>query len=222
MKKWCSTYWLYLLYALGVGMAAASVLNWSVWTIPQRCAALNAVILPLHVIEEWRFPAGFHYQYNTLMKSPFPDRYPMNMQTDMITNLAGEILFIAMLFLADRKGVMLALMVFDFMEVLIHTILGVMMYRRFRPKGKRTIYGPGSLTAYLGHGITGLYLLFWAFSAELSGRDFGIMLLTLIAMLAGLILLPENLLKKKENAYAFPSSGYFARFLEDEAGSDGT
>ena len=36
------------------------------------------VMLPLHCLEEWRFPGGFHYNYNMLRRSRKPDRYPMN------------------------------------------------------------------------------------------------------------------------------------------------
>lgn len=214
MKKWCSAYWLYVLYALGFGVAILTICNWANWTIAQRCIAMNGLILPFHVMEEWRIPAGFHYMYNTMMKSELPDRYPMNMQTDMITNLCGEILFVILIFLTDVKGIALAIMVFDFLEVVVHTFGGVFMYRRLKNKGKRTIYAPGTLTAWLGQGTVGLVLLQWTFTTSLEGRDFAIMVFVLVIMLVGLIVIPETLLKRKDTPYIFPTNGYFERFCK--------
>ena len=54
--------------------------------------AAISVLIPLHVIEEWVFPGGFHYHYNTVMKSKQLDRYPMSRLTDMLTNFIATIL----------------------------------------------------------------------------------------------------------------------------------
>lgn len=213
MKNWCSKYWLYAIYTLGVIMAIVSVMHWADWSIPERIAALNSIILPLHVIEEWRKPAGFHYQYNLLMGSDIPDRYPMNMQTDMITNLGGELFFILMLILKMPAPCVLALLVFDLLEAIVHTVCGVMMYSRFKSKGKRTIYGPGSFTAYAGHLPCAVTLLVWCSGVTFRPMDYAGMVIVLAIMLIGLIVIPESLLKKRENPYAFPSAGYFEKFL---------
>ena len=56
------------------------------WSMDLTVTAAISVLIPLHVVEEWVFPGGFHYHYNTVMKSKQLDRYPMSRLTDMLTN----------------------------------------------------------------------------------------------------------------------------------------
>lgn len=45
------------------------LLNWESWSTELKIVASVAALMPVHVIEEWVFPGGFHYQYNSLFRS---------------------------------------------------------------------------------------------------------------------------------------------------------
>jgi hypothetical protein len=213
LKKWCDKIWLYVLYALGITITLTLIFNWSKWQWDQRLLTIAAVILPLHVLEEWQIPAGFHYQYNLVNGSDILDRYPMNRLTDMITNFFGELLFLGLIIYGANTGMIIAITVFCALEAIIHTIFGVKVYKKFKSKGKKTLYGPGSITAYLGFGVLGIMSFYYLTFQKIGSGDFIIGVVMLAVMLIGMILIPENLLKSKDTKFVFPSAGYFKKFL---------
>ncbi len=214
LNTWCKKIWLYVLYFIGLALTILLFKNWTDWIFEMKFVVVNAIILPFHVFEEWQFPAGFHYQYNLIYNnSKYPNRYPMNRLIDMITNFSAELFFLLLLVIGINKGMVLALTIFSFLEVVIHTLFGIKGYYRFKEKGKKTIYGPGSVTAYAGFGISGVIALFWLIKNGVTLGDCGIAAGILFIMLVGMIFIPENLLKKEDNEYAFSSAGYFEKFL---------
>lgn len=215
LLKWCQKPWLYVMYVLGAVLCVVAALNWNHWPFEMKMVAVNAIILPAHVFEEWQFPGGFSYQYNMVMGSDRLDRYPMNRLTDMITNFGGEILFMTMLIPGiANTGTTLALTVFGWLEVIIHTAIGVFMWAKFKARGKRSIYGPGSATSYIGFLPAAIWGTQWLLQQTITGVDIRNAAILLAIMLVGLILVPENLFKRKENPYVFESAGYYERFLK--------
>ncbi|GEM_PF-5381254 len=149
-KMWLSL-WLYamvLVAGILIGLAAA---NWSIWDVQTKLVALSTAMLSIHVLEEWRFPGGFHYMYNEMAGSEMPDRYPMNQLSDMWINTIGTI--VGCLMLAIGVNPMFALMqcLQGAGEIIAHTSAGSWALRRWRPQGKRTIYNPGLATSWLGY-----------------------------------------------------------------------
>lgn len=214
LNKWCSKVWLRVLYVLGVLFLVVSATHWGLWSFGQKLIGAMGVILPLHVLEEWQIPGGFHYQYNLLMKSDTLSCYPMSRLTDMLTNFCGELFFLALLLLRqDGTGTTLALTVFCWLEVVIHTLVGFRMLKQFKSRGKRTFYGPGSLSAYLGFAPAGVAGLLHLLRQPVFASDLLHAVVLLGVMLLGLIVLPENLLKRKDSPYAFSNAGYFEKFL---------
>lgn len=176
---------------------------------------INAIILPLHVLEEWVVPGGFHYAYNLRKKSP-PEllhRYPMSRMTDMWTNLLGEIFFLALIACNAGKALAFSVMMFDYMEAVMHTLIGVQMYGRFKSKGKKAIYGPGSVTANFGHLVVAVIMTVWFFQKGLTWTQAGIGILAMLAGSTIMVNLPEKILAKKDNPYSFSDAGYFEKFL---------
>lgn len=88
IKHWLSC-WLYVITLLSGIIIGYTIFNWSHLTLQTRFVALTVAMLPLHVLEEWLFPGGFHYMYNVFANSDKTDRYPMNQLSDMWTNLFG-------------------------------------------------------------------------------------------------------------------------------------
>ena len=60
----------------------------------------------------------------------------------------AEIFFCTLVFLKVGASVAFGVMAFDIMEAFMHTLIGIRMKKQFKDKGKKTIYGPGSITAY--------------------------------------------------------------------------
>ncbi|MDO4283799.1 MAG: HXXEE domain-containing protein [Eubacteriales bacterium] len=219
MNWWCDRAWIKFGCAITAGVTAAILWNWTVWSAELKIVAAVAALIPMHVVEEWVFPGGFHYQYNSLFHSKRPDRYPMCRLSDMITNLGTTILFLVLALICDRQGyvspgLLLGIMIFSALEVVFHTAIGVSMYLTFRKNGKSTIYGPGSITAYLGFGVLGVLSWHSIRGGILTGADWGIAIALLAVIAVGFILIPENVIKRtKCDRYYFRNAGYFQQFL---------
>lgn len=213
---WCGTPWLITTYVLGFIMLVILVLNWGVWSVPQKIMALLAVFLPLHVFEELTWPDGFYFMMNKIFqKSDNPLAYPENRLTDMITNLGAEILFIALTFLTPylgNKPVVFAIF-FCLGETLVHTIFSVLVYKTYRSKGKRTLYSPGFATAWgllLG---TGLYSIYWLLNSGTFTSDdlWGLAIVAfLIIFLIRLPFIFSN--RFKSTRYSYDDPGYFKKY----------
>ncbi|MGE9835214.1 hypothetical protein [Streptococcus orisratti] len=86
LNWWTDRAWIKFSCAIAVLMTAVILMNWTNWSVELKVTAAIAALIPIHVIEEWVFPGGFHYQYNIFFKSDQPDRFPMSRLTDMLTN----------------------------------------------------------------------------------------------------------------------------------------
>ena len=75
-------------------MTAVILWKWNEWNAELIITAAIAALIPIHVVEEWVFPGGFHYQYNYCMGSDQLDRYPMCRKSDMFTNLIATFMYI--------------------------------------------------------------------------------------------------------------------------------
>ncbi len=53
----------------------------------------------------------------------------------------------------------------------MHTILEVLAYNKYKSQGKNTIYGVGSVTAYLGQGGTAIYAAIWCVKNTFNVND---------------------------------------------------
>ena len=220
MDRWCTRQWIFFGLCITFVMTAVILWKWNEWNAELIITAAIAALIPIHVVEEWVFPGGFHYQYNYCMGSDQLDRYPMCRKSDMFTNLIATFMYIGFTVYAVCNdgivptGIVVGTIGFCALEVIIHTYFGVMMYRKFHSAGKQTIYGPGSLTAYLCFGAWGVILCYGVNWNQLTGGDW---LLAAAVVLIGVgllsVLLPESLIKKRDNDYFFHSAGYFERFI---------
>ena len=219
LSRWCDRQWI-MFGCVVTGIVYLAVLwEWHEWSIAVKLLLATGALIPIHVIEEWVFPGGFHYQYNLMNGSDQLDRYPMCRLSDMITNLYGTFGFIIMGIVCLTAGkiynaCLIAALIVCILECIIHTLLGVKMYLRFKPKGKTTIYGPGSITTYLGFLPLGVLFVYELLNTQVNGMDWAMGVVLAIVMLGGGILLPENLLKKRNNEYGFRTNGYFEQFLK--------
>ncbi len=215
LKKWCNRTWLYAVYFLAVVMAGVLIWNWEDWEQSQKIVCMLAIIVPMHIFEENSFPAGFYYMNNVGFHSKEPMVYPQNECTNMVTNLGAEIVLILVTFSTPRIEVSAVTMAvfFGLGETLNHTRSGILMYRRYRDKGKKTIYGPGTVTSWclmIPLSIAGIkWLSVHSFTAGQIVGGIGIFM----GIAIFLILLPFAIsIRVKSQRFAFDDKGYFSKY----------
>lgn len=202
---------------IGTGIFVYVILNWSVLNAYTKFVAAFYIILPLHVIEEWRIPGGFHYNYNVTMKSKTPDRFPMNQLTDMLTNFLAEMIGIIILFFGVNQLIAIWHIFFCATEMIIHSLFGRMMYHRFKIVGKHTWYNPGYITAIFFF-LTAVCATFFIIPTSFpSALEWFIGLTLFLIEMAIIILIPEQLFKSPDTLYPFSGKykyGYYIKFVE--------
>lgn len=209
--------WLYLMIMVCGIIIGMLVCNWQVWGLQQKLFAAATALLPIHVLEEWHFPGGFHTMYNLMAKSDCPDRYPMNRMSDMWTNLIGVIFGCVVLIIGVNPFFCVMQLFLCCAEVFGHSSGGIFLYRQFRSKGKYTLYSPGMATTILGYLpiAVGIVISFFTQSAP-TVTEF------VLAIACGMVLggislnLPEKLLKNENTPYGYTwGDGYLSKYMED-------
>lgn len=214
-SKWCDQIWLYIVYFLGVVMACMLVWNVDTWEMPRKLVCLLAIVVPMHIFEENSFPAGFYYMNNLGFGSQEPMVYPQNRCTNMVTNLGAEIVLILLTIhvqIVEQSAVTLVLF-FGLGETINHTRSGILMFRRYREQGKKTIYGPGLMTSWCVMIPLSTAALKWLINHPVTVMQVlgGIGIFLGIAIC--LILLPFAVsIKVKSREFAFRDKGYFEKY----------
>lgn len=101
---------------------------------------------------------------------------------------------------------------FCIMEFGLHTFFGTKAYFKYRKQGKQTIYGPGSITCYLGFCVFGAILCWCMQGRTITGQDWLICTLIVLFIAICCVLGPETLMKKRDNKYSFANNGYYDRY----------
>ena len=218
-NEWCKTAWLKCGLLISALMIVLVLVNWNTWSTALKCVAAVAALVPVHATEEWIFPGGFAYQYNLFLnKSDHPNAYPMNRASDMVTVLGTTVMYaLFVLYFAVTgctvpSGVLLGATGFSALEVSVHTYFGIRAYLKFKSKGKTTIYGTGSITAYTGFLVLGCIMIRQIAAQGLSLADIG-WCVAVLGIISVLVFVPEAKFKNTNSPYAYPNSGYYERFL---------
>ncbi len=218
---WCHRAWIKFSLCITGVVSVAILMYWNEWSTPIKVLAAIGALVPIHVVEEWVFPGGFHYQYNVFaFRSDQPDRYPMCRLSDTITNLLATFLYVILALWYVLNGsevpasVILMTIGFCILEVVIHSYFGIAAWLRFCSVGKTTIYGPGSITAYLGFGVFGTILCYSLADYTITSSDWLWAAVELVTMLVCVVVLPEQFVKNRNTRFIFPSAGYYERFIK--------
>ena len=219
-NDWCKTAWLKCSLLISALIIVLILINWNAWSTALKCVAAMAALVPIHATEEWIFPGGFAFQYNLFLnKSDYPNAYPMNRASDMVTVLGTTVMY-ALLVLyftvtgqSVPSGVLLGAVGFSVLEVSAHTYFGIRAYGKFKSKGKTTIYGTGSMSAYVGFLPLGCIMAWQIAVRGLSTADIG-WCVAVLGINSVLAFAPEAKLKDKNSPYAYLNSGYYERFLK--------
>ena len=228
IDNWSDNLWIYFMGVLGIGTTIYLVLNWNVLPVGAKAGAFGAIIMPLHVIEEWKLPGGLHYIYNVIfgskkMGSKHLERYPMSRLTDMITNIGLELFSLAFLVLslvADLSNeIAIWFILFSFMEVVAHTIVGTYSFIRYRKAGKRSIYCPGFGTAYLLFLPAAIYVIYELSQVTVTNWIGGLIALAIMSLFCVPIQeipLKKWVLKQEDDAFAFKNPKYYTKFVNKD------
>ncbi len=215
-KIWLSV-WLYMMITVSGIIIGITICNRQAWELQQKLFAAATALLPFHVLEEWYFPGGFHTMYNLMAKSDCTDRYPMNQMSDMWTNLIGMIFGCVVLLVGVNPFFCVMQLFLCCAEVFGHFSGGIFLYRKFKNKGKRTVYSPGMATTIVGYLpiAAGIVISFFTQSAP-TVTEF-ILAVVCGTVLGGISLnLPEKLLKDKNSPYGYTwGDGYLSKFMEE-------
>lgn len=149
-RGWLSV-WLYVILFVSGIITGSLFSHWEAWDEGTKLFAIAAALLPVHVMEEWHFPGGFHTMYNLMKGSDKTDRYPMNQLSDMWTNFIGVIFSCVVLLIGVNPIFLIMQLFLCCAEIFGHFSGGIFLYRKFRNKGKKTIYNPGLLTTVIGY-----------------------------------------------------------------------
>ncbi len=215
LQKWCDQTWLYAVYLLGVFMGCVLIWNWGTWEMSQKLVCILAIIVPMHIFEENSFPAGFYFMNNTGFHSEDPMVYPQNQCTNMVTNLGAEIVLILVTFSVKKIEVSAVTLVlfFGLGETLNHTRSGILMYRRYRSKGKKTAYGPGTVTSWCMLIPLSAAALKWLTSHPVTGGQIAGGIGIFMGIAVCLIMLPFVInIRVRSKRFAFTDKGYFEKY----------
>ncbi|MCC8141789.1 MAG: HXXEE domain-containing protein [Lachnospiraceae bacterium] len=226
LDKWCDINWIIFLCATACAAAILSAIFWDKMPLGAKGGVFAAVIMAFHVLEEWKFPGGLHYFYNTLLGPKDPekqelDRYPMSRMTDMVTNIGLQwipLVYVLLSFVTGlSNAVAMCMIIFCFVEVFAHFGAGFMTLHMYKDAGKKTIYDPGFATACMMFLPAGIYLA--VHLTGVTGRDWLWCIILFIIMILICIPLTETPLKKwvikqEKGMFAFASPKYFEQFLD--------
>ena len=142
LDKWCDNQWIVFLCVTATVVAVLAAVFWDVMPLGSKAGVFVAFIMAFHVLEEWKFPGGLHWFYNTSVFRPKdeslydPTRYPMSRLTDMVTNVGLQwipLVYAALcFFLPLSNAVALCVILLCVMELFAHTAGGVATYLWYR------------------------------------------------------------------------------------------
>lgn len=213
-KIWLSV-WLYGIVLVSGVVLGCLACRWAVWSLQTKLFAFATALLPLHVLEEWHFPGGFHTMYNLMQQSDKLDRYPMNRLSDMWTNFIGVVFGCVVLAIGVRPIFLFMQLFLCIAEIFGHTTGGIFAYKKFRSKGKRTIYSPGSFTTWFGYLPIAVGIVI-SFFVEQPIALWQIPIALACSVLLGGFSLSgmEKICKDENTPYAYTwGNGYFEKYL---------
>jgi hypothetical protein len=184
---------------IAIGAIAYLVVFWNQMDILVRILLMSFIAILLHQYEEYGFPGGEPAIMNmALQNSDIPDRYPLNQNSAMITNvLVAYTVYLLPVFLPHVIWLGLAPMLMGMMQFIVH---GVATNIKMK-----SIYNPGLGAVVFLHFPIGIYYIWYIVSNGLArGMDW-ILALIYLAFIAGVIVngLTYKVLANRKSKYPF-------------------
>lgn len=163
----------------------------------QKLLLASLMSLPLHQFEEYALPGGGPLVINKVFwgEKVQYQNYPGNWNSIMVVNLSAYIFYILAIVFPNVIWLGLATMLFNLFQVLGHVF-------EMNIKGK-TWYNPGMATSIILFLPVSIAYIF-QIAGKISGSTWAIALAALIVILIVSVILPVQLLKKKDSPYEIP------------------
>ena len=130
----------------------------------------------------------------------------------MISNFGAEIVMIALIIWGGNAATDILAAFFGIGESTVHTVFGIIMHKKLKSKGSKTIYGPGLFTAVFTMLPLSVYAIIRLTQIQLSASDVITGIILVFVIIAGLIRIPVKTLGKYQKQYVFTDSGYYEKY----------
>ena len=188
-----------LVEIIAIGSIAYLVFFWNQMDVLVRLLLISFIAILVHQYEEYGLPGGEPGIMNiALRNSEIPDRYPLNQNSAMITNVIGAyIVYLLPVFLPNVIWLGLAPMLMGFSQIIVH---GIMTNIKMK-----SIYNPGLGAVVFLHFPIGIYYIWYIVSNGLVQPTDWILAVLYLAFIAGGILngLTYKVLANRNSKYPF-------------------
>jgi hypothetical protein len=184
---------------VAIGTIASLVIFWNQLNVLVRLQLMSFIAILVHQYEEYGFPGGEPAVMNmALQNSDLPDRYPLNQNSAMITNvLVAFIVYLVPAFLPNVIWLGLAPMLMGMMQFIVHGIVTNIKLK--------SLYNPGLGAVVFLHFPIGIYYIGYVVSTGLAQGTDWILGIIYLAIIAGGIVngLTYRVLARRDSKHAF-------------------
>jgi Protein of unknown function with HXXEE motif len=185
--------------AVAVVAIACLFIFWNSMGVLQILLLMNFIAILIHQFEEYGFPGGEPAIINMVMQpSDNPDRYPLNQNSAMITNvLIAYTVYLIPIFLPNIIWLGLAPILFGMAQFIVH---GILTNRKMK-----SIYNPGLGAVVFLHIPIGAYYIYYIISNGLSSGWDWIIAIVYMIIVVGVVVnkMTYDWLADKNSKYPF-------------------
>jgi hypothetical protein len=197
--KFLRRHWYDIGGVIAIGAAAYLAIFWNQLETLVRIQLMSFIAILVHQFEEYRFPGGEPAIMNKVIQpSDIPDRYPLNQNSAMITNvLIAYTVYLLPVFLPHVIWLGLGPMLMGFSQFIVH---GIMTNRKLK-----SIYNPGLGAVVFLHFPIGIFYIYYVVSNGLVRGTDWILALIYLAIIAGVVVngLTYKVLANRNSKYPF-------------------
>lgn len=172
--------------------------------------------LCFHQVEEYFWPGGFIWGFNTIQGSDTPNCYPGNRMSATIVDVVALVGGAYLVIVHNTPFVAAFFAIFCIAEFVSHTGMGILIKHKLKDKGKETIYFPGLASSFLVFAPVGVVLIYDLLnSGVMAGQWFkciGCVVLFALVFVLGC----QAIFAKRDTPYPYHIGhyeGYFRKYL---------
>lgn len=197
--KFVRRHWYEIGGIVAIGAVVYLAISWNQMETLARLQLISFIAILIHQFEEYGFPGGEPAIMNiALQNSDLPDRYPLNQNSAMITNvLVAYTVYLLPVFLPNVIWLGLAPILLGMAQFIVHGIWTNLKLR--------SIYNPGLGAVIFLHIPLGIYYIGYVVSNGLARSTDWILAVVYLAVIAGGIVngLTYKILAKRDSKYLF-------------------
>jgi len=196
--KFYRRHWYEIGGIIAIGAIAYLVVFWNQMDILVRLLLMSFIAILVHQYEEYGFPGGEPAIMNiALQSSDIPERYPLNQNSAMVTNIIGVLIYLLPVFLPHVIWLGLAPMLLGFFQFIVH---GIVTNNKLK-----SIYNSGLGAVLFLHFPIGIYYIWYIVSNGFVQTTDWVLTAVYLAFIAGGILnfLTYKVLANRNSKYSF-------------------